>query len=111
MNKSKLPKVYNVVSKKPVARFYYQGKHTHPVRRTILIIEDKKDVITGYELREGNDTRTLSEALRHVKSYRKDKIAKWGDYCRLRMTSKTVFKNPNTSTLERLPITSIFVSV
>lgn len=96
------------MGKKPVARFYYQGSHTHPVRRTILVIEETSDKLVGYELREGTTVRDIPEALKVVKSYRKDRIPKWGDYSRLRMTSKTVLKDPEASTLERSSIISIF---
>lgn len=101
-------KTYDLVTKKPVARFYYQGKHSHPVRRTVLVIEDREDMIVGYEIRVGNTVRTVAEALDSVKSYRKDRIAKWGDYSRLRMSSKTFMKDPNETTLERLPIMTMF---
>jgi len=101
-------KTYDLVTKKPVARFYYQGKHSHPVRRTVLVIEDREDMIVGYEIRVGSTVRTVTEALDSVKSYRKDRIAKWGDYSRLRMSSKTFMKNPNETTLERLPIMTMF---
>jgi hypothetical protein len=39
-------KSYKPVARLPVAKFYYQGNHTHPVRRTVLIIEDTKESIT-----------------------------------------------------------------
>lgn len=70
-----------LVSKKPVAKFFYRGTHTHPVRRTVLIVEDSKDTFTGYELREGKQVRTGAKA--PIKSYSKNDIAKGGDYCRL----------------------------
>jgi len=101
-------KIYEPVSKLPVAKFYYQGNHSHPVRRTVLIVEETKDQIRGYELREGRTTRSLSEVGRCIKSYRKDKIAKWGDYSRLLRTGKAKKKSANTSTLERFSITGMF---
>lgn len=101
-------KLYDLVMKKPVARFYYKGKHSHPVRRTVLVIEDREDMIIGYEIRVGNTVRSVSEARDSVKSFRKDRIAKWGDYSRLRMSSKTFMKDPNETTLERLPIMTMF---
>lgn len=58
----------------PLAKFFYQGSHTHPVRRTVLVIESTSRLITGYELREGNNVRPLSEA--PIKSYRRQRIAK-----------------------------------
>ena len=101
-------KVYPLVQNKPVARFYYQGAHSHPVRRTVLVIEETSETITGYEFRCGNEVRTREEALQHVKSFRKDKIPKWGDYSRLRMSSKTFLKDPEKSTLERFGIVTMF---
>ena len=101
-------KVYDLVPKKPVARFYYQGAHSHPIRRTVLIIEETEDRITGYEFRAGNVVRTREEALESIKTYRKDRIPKWGDYSRLRMTWKTFLKDPEKSTLERSGIVTMF---
>lgn len=101
-------KTYDLVAHKPVARFYYKGHHTHPVRRTVLVIEEKDNLLVGYEIREGDTVRTVNEALEQVKSYRKDRIAKWGDYSRLRMSHKTFMKDPEASTLERQPILTMF---
>jgi hypothetical protein len=63
-------------TKKAVARFFFKGGHTHPVRRTILIITENKDVISGYEFREGSKVRNTKEALRNIKTYDKSKIAR-----------------------------------
>jgi hypothetical protein len=101
-------KTYDLVTSKPVARFYYQGNHSHPIRRTVLIIEERENLIIGYEIRSGNTVRTVPEALDSIKSFRKDEIAKWGDYKRLRMSSKTFMKDPNESTLERSAIMTMF---
>lgn len=79
-------KNYDIVEKQPAAKFYYRGSHTHPVRRTVLIIEDLPKVLIGYEIREGNDVRSVKNA--PIKSYRKDRIAKGGDYCRLPVNTK-----------------------
>jgi hypothetical protein len=106
--KQKKIKVYDLVSKKPVARFYYQGAHSHPVRRTVLIIEETEDRITGYEFRAGNEVRTRAEALESIKTYRKDRIPKWGDYSRLRQSYKTFMKDPEKTTLERTGIMTMF---
>lgn len=112
VNKSKRrPTIYGIVPIKPVARFYYQGSHSHPVRRTILIIEDNEDTLVGYELREGRIIRDPLEALKCIKTYKKSRIARWGDYSRLRMTSKTALKNPKRTTLERFPIVAMFTGV
>jgi len=64
---------YPILRKKPVARFYYKGNHTHPVRRTIVLTEVTDDLIRGYEIREGSTVRKLTEA--PIKSFRKDRIA------------------------------------
>jgi len=101
--KTKKTKKNEIVSQKPVARFYYKGGHSHPVRRTILIKEDRGD-----ELREGNVVRSMTEAMDKVKFYFKDEIAKWGDYKNLMMTSKTCTKNPKSTTLERSSIIALF---
>jgi len=108
--KKKKKKVYDLVSNKPVAKFYYQGSHSHPIRRTVLVIEDTPTQIVGYEFRCGNDVRSVATALNEnaVKTYRKDRIAKWGDYERLRQTSKTFLKDPDKTTLERFPILAMF---
>jgi len=65
--------VYEISRNQPVARFYYQGSHSHPVRRTILVIESTANLLTGYELREGSTVRQYRNA--PIKSYRKDLIA------------------------------------
>ncbi len=104
----KQKKVYNLIRSNPVARFFYQGSHSHPVRRTVLVIENTKNRIVGYELRDGNVVRTPNESLKYVRSYRKDKIAKWGDYSRLRQSYKSFFRQLNESTLERQPIVALF---
>lgn len=95
-------KVYDLVEQLPWARFYYQGSHSHPVRRDVLIVEDKPDLIVGYEIREGNTVRDLKSAA--VKSYRKDRIARWGDYSRLTKPTARKNKKKNESTLERRAI-------
>jgi len=108
MTTKKTRKVYDLVPKLPVARFYYQGTHSHPVRRTVLIIEETSTKIVGYEFRMGNTVRTPEQALGKVRTYRKDRIARWGDYSRLRMSSKTFFKDPEKTTLERFSILAMF---
>lgn len=91
--------MYPLVTKEPVAKFYYRGSHTHPVRRTILVIEENSKVLVGYEIREGKEVRTVKNS--PVKSFRKDKIANFGDYCRLKMNHQYYKKRDNESTLER----------
>ena len=101
-------KVYDLVQNKPVARFFYRGNHTHPIRRTVLVIEEDDTKLVGYEFRCGNEVRSRDEALSCIRTYRKDRIAKWGDYKRLRMTSKTFLKDPEKTTLERQSIVTMF---
>ncbi len=75
MTKTKNRKDYQFMATNyPVARFFYKGNHTHPVRRTIIVIKQTAETITGYELREGATIRSFQNS--PVKSYRKDTIAK-----------------------------------
>lgn len=107
----KAKKVYDLVERKPVARFWYQGEsHSHPVRRTVLLIEETRDHLIGYELREGNTVRTVEDVVKNrmVKTYRKDRIAKYGDYSRIRMNSRNFLKPFEESTLERSSILTMF---
>lgn len=105
--KTNKPKRYDILAKKPVAKFYYQGTHSHPIRRTVLLIEETDTFLRGYEFRCGNRVRPRVEAMSEIKTYRKDRIAKWGDYSRLRMSSKTFLNDPDQSTLQRFPITAM----
>lgn len=89
----------NLIKNDPVAKFYYKGSHSHPVRRTVLILEITPNTITGYEVREGKTLRNLNKA--KIKSYSRKKIAKFGDYCRLKMNKKFANKPNNSSTLSR----------
>jgi hypothetical protein len=93
------PTTYEVVRKLPVARFYYQGNHTHPIRRTILIIESDRKYLKGYELRCGKKVRTRQEA--PIRTYLKSEIAKFGDYSRLRNSKKNAGRAATESTLVR----------
>lgn len=98
---SKNSRLYGLVQSNPVARFYYQGGHTHPIRRTVLVIEDRPDRLIGYEVREGLEARHFEDAKSHVKSYLKHRIAKFGDYCRLRKNSTNRQQKPSRTTLTR----------
>lgn len=91
-------KEYQFVRNRPVARFFYQGDHTHPVRRTVLIIQTTSKVITGYELREGAAIREFKDA--PIKSYSRKKIAKVGQIDRRRALRRQV-NNPGVTTLTR----------
>lgn len=89
---------YPVVRNLPVARFYYQGNHTHPVRRTVIVTELTPKLIKGYEVREGSTTRTLSSA--PIKSFSRSKIAQVGQ-CGRRLRKRTPEKDYKNSTLTR----------
>jgi hypothetical protein len=97
---------YDVVRDAPVARFLYKGNHSHPVRRTVLVIESNLKHIKGYELREGSKVRNFSTA--PVKTYFKSKIATFKQ-CRkeLREKSKKIL---NKSTLSRYSLTDLVKS-
>jgi len=90
-----------IAKKAPVARFYYKGNHTHPVRRTVLIIESTPRYIRGYELREGSIIRDYQDA--PIKSYTRKKIAKVRDIDRRRVERR---RNPISSktTLKRVTL-------
>jgi hypothetical protein len=89
---------YPVVRNLPVARFYYQGHHTHPVRRTVIVTELTAKLIKGYEVREGSTTRTLANA--PVKSFSRDKIAMISQ-CGKRLRKRAPKQNHENSTLTR----------
>lgn len=90
---------YEPISELPVVRFWYQGEsHTHPVRRTGLVIEwnRAKGYFKCLELREGRILRKPSNA--PVKAYRFDEIAKGSQ---LRSGSRLRSRLGNKSTLIR----------
>jgi len=97
----KANKEYELVRNQPVAKFYYQGSHSHPVRRTILLIKDKtnNNIMVGYELREGKTTRNLENA--PIKSFRRSDISSYGDYVRLRYSQTNKKRKKSESTLTR----------
>lgn len=86
----------------PVALFYYKGTHSHPVKRVVLITENNQECLIGYEIQCAKTIRTREEA--PVKSYKKEGIAKWGDYSRIRNAKKNRDKDHNQSTLQRMSI-------
>lgn len=67
-------KKYKLVNTHPVARFYYKGGHSHPIRRTVLITDSTDSHITGYEVRAGDITRQPNAA--PIKTYVRSKIAR-----------------------------------
>jgi hypothetical protein len=85
-------------------KFFYQGNHGHPVRRTVLPTQETNTHITGYELRAGMSTLSLKDAKRRgvIRTYRKDEISKMGDYCRLR--ERKDYRSPNQTTLRKLDL-------
>ncbi len=89
---------YEVVTRQPVARFYYKGHHSHPIRRTVLIIQSTPQYIRGYELREGSVTRALRNA--PVKTYRRSRIATLENLG----PAKHREKGPPITTLKRRPL-------
>lgn len=91
-------KWYEVVRNRPVARFYYQGNHSHPIRRTVVVTKSTRQYIEGYELRAGNSVRDMSDA--PIKRYNRNGIAtqdKLG-------ARKHRQPGPAVTTLERQPI-------
>jgi hypothetical protein len=101
MNNSSI-KEYPVVRQQTVAKFFYEGSHSHPVRRTVVLIEDRPFQLIGYELREGHDIRPFESA--PIKSYNKGQIATIGQVDQRRKIVSEARKqgrSPGTSTLRR----------
>lgn len=96
---------YEIVRNLPVAKFWYKGTHTHPVRRTVLVTDSNRDFIRGYELREGNIERAASKA--PVKTYRRAKIARGVS---LRAENPIRKMAPKKSTLQRKQLFDIIES-
>ena len=93
---------YNLTKTNPVLRFWYQGaSHSHPVRRTVLKIRETPKYITGYEVRVGRDTASVTNA--PIKTYLKDKIIRYGDFCRTREAKRNQGL-AEVTTLRRGPI-------
>lgn len=96
---------YNLVSNLPVARFWYKGNHSHPVRRTILVTNQDEETITGYELREGGKVRPAKYA--PIKTFTRSKIAKTSN---LRSDNPLRKKSEAKSTLIRKPLLDLIES-
>ena len=96
---------YTIVSELPVARFWYKGNHSHPVRRTILVTTSDKESITGYELREGSKIRPAKYA--PVKTFARAKIAKTSN---LRIDNPLRKNRQTKSTLVRKPLIDLIES-
>ena len=100
MKSSKEKKMkYKLVRNFPVAKFFYKGTHTHPVRRTILVVEQTREYLRGYELREGRIVRSAGKA--PIKTYSRDRIARGNS---LRVDSPIRKSHPNKTTLVRKPL-------
>lgn len=63
---------YPVVRNRPIAKFRYKGNHSKPVRREVVLTDITRGCLTGYEIREGNTTRSLKNKV--IKSYNRDEI-------------------------------------
>lgn len=63
---------YQVLRNRPVATFRYRGSHSKPVRRKVVLTKVDRDCLTGYELQEGNTTRSLEAQV--IKSYNRGEI-------------------------------------
>jgi hypothetical protein len=99
-DQAKTKKDHKFLNTRPVARFYYKGNHSHPVRRTVILIDVSDQLVTGYELREGMTVRDFRDA--PIKSFRKDRIATMGQLDkRWIIVNKT---NINKTTLRRYPL-------
>ena len=96
---------YNIVPNLPVARFWYKGNHSHPVRRTILVTNQDEESITGYELREGDKVRPAKYA--PIKTFKRSKIARTNN---LRSDNPLRKKNEAKSTLIRRPLLDLIES-
>ena len=95
--RKKVKHTYPVRRNLPVARFYYQGSHSHPVRRTVLITESTSRYLRGYELREGSEVRSFLDA--PIKTFTRKKIAKIRQ-CGFRLRSRTPKIKHDSSTFQ-----------
>lgn len=93
-------RIYVPVKKRPIAKFFYRGNHSHPVRRTVVVTEMTDEMLTGYELREGRQVRAVAEA--PLKSFRRDRIAKIQQLDRRRkLRRQTAPEEQSKTTLKR----------
>jgi chemotaxis signal transduction protein len=96
----------NPIKTLPVARFFYKGNHTHPVRRTVVLVESTKTYLLGFEVREGSEVRKLRKS--PIKRYNRAKIAKVRNIDKRRKL-KRIVKNTDTTTLVRKPLINLLV--
>src|SRR5579859_5410932 len=92
---------YDIIKNQPVAKFFYKGTHSHPVKRTVFITENERDYIKGYEVREGTDVRDVDDA--PVKTFRKDKIATTSQL----RTDNPLWNKKDKCTLTRMSISQL----
>ena len=97
-------KTYTVVETDPVAKFYYKGTHSHPVRRTVIVIKETDNLIKGYEMRAGNETRDFTTA--PIRGLRKDRIALIKQ-CGRRLRKRTPKDLHDTTTLQKTGLLDI----
>lgn len=64
-----------VVRNRPIAKFLYQGSHSKPVRRSVILTEVGRNTVSGYEVREGNTTRLITKG--KYKTFSRDLIQDW----------------------------------
>jgi hypothetical protein len=101
-------KDYSIVRNQPVAEFYYKGdSHSHPVRRKVLIHSITSKLITGYEIREGNEVRSFKSA--PIKSYRRDRIARV-EQCGRRLKARTPKNQLKKTTFRRTSLLDLVKS-
>lgn len=94
----------NFVRNLPVARFFYKGSHSHPVKRTVLIVKKNNKIAVGYELREGMEKRSFQNA--PIKTYRLDRIAKINQIDK-RCSLRKQVDNFEVSTFQRYPLVNL----
>ena len=63
---------YPLVQNRPVAKFRYKGTHSKAIRRTVLLTEINRDMLRGYEVREGNEVRSINDQV--IKSFTREDV-------------------------------------
>lgn len=63
---------YPFIRNLPVACFRYKGSHSKPVRREVVLTDITRKHFTGYEVREGNTTRSIDNA--EIKTFDRTKV-------------------------------------
>jgi len=75
---------YPLLQNRPVAKFRYKGNHSKAIRRTVLLTEINRDMLRGYEVREGNEVRSIEDQV--IKSFTRDEVQ---DLARFSLTSNS----------------------